>query len=247
MRGKKTNGSRLEERFVTPRVWHGKRARPVVEIGKDVEELWDAGIAAPVQTSMTNLLSSTRRGRAVGQRPRLWNVATLEINYIIPFFRNIVKRERVGERNRETNQSLRSIHSTFHDDFSIFHSLSQPHAFPARSTLSKLNFHLILHPILVDTRDWTNGSRFRCSEQGEGKLIISCTNVQDACLMKIWATLKWKRCFSTIYLIATSVFILSCSCRFLIVHYIIDLNLGRGGEINRIISIRDGTTLHLLA
>lgn len=143
MRGKKTNGSGLEERFVTPRVWHGKRARPVVEIGKDVEELWDAGIAAPVQTSMTNLLSSTRRGRAVGQRPRLWNVATLEINYIIPFFRNIVKRERVGERNRETNQSLRSIHSTFHDDFSIFHSLSQPHAFPARSTLSKLNFHLI--------------------------------------------------------------------------------------------------------
>lgn len=193
MRGKKTNGSRLEERFVTPRVWHGKRARPVVEIGKDVEELWDAGIAAPVQTSMTNLLSSTRRGRAVGQRPRLWNVATLEINYIIPFFRNIVKRERVGERNRETNQSLRSIHSTFHDDFSIFHSLSQPHAFPARSTLSKLNFHLILHPILVDTRDWTNGSRFRYSGQGEGKLIISCTNAQDACLMKIWATLKWKR------------------------------------------------------
>lgn len=245
MRGKKTNGSRLEERFVTPRVWHGKRARPVVEIGKDVEELWDAGIAAPVQTSMTNLLSSTRRGRAVGQRPRLWNVATLEINYIIPFFRNIVKRERVGERNRETNQSLRSIHSTFHDDFSIFHSLSQPPRLSRSFNLIKIKFPS--YPILVDTRDWTNGSRFRYSEQGEGKLIISCTNVQDACLVKIWPTLKWKRCFSTIYLIATSVFILSYSCRFLIVHYIIDLNLGRGGEINRIISIRDGTTLHLLA
>lgn len=134
------NPDQEEREFVTLWVWHGKRARPVVEIGKDVEELWDAGIAAPVQTSMTNLLSSTRRGWAVGQRPRLpdsssvpASAGTLPRWKSITLFRSsetlLSANELASEIGRPTNQSRhstrpRGIDSTFHDDFSIFPILS---------------------------------------------------------------------------------------------------------------------------
>lgn len=81
--------------------------------------------------------TKTEAARFLLRSSLCWNVATLEINYIIPFFRNIVKRERVGERNRETDQPIPSLHAStgdrfdfprrflnFSDSFSLRHTFS---------------------------------------------------------------------------------------------------------------------------
>lgn len=79
-----------KERFATLQV----RARSVVEIGKDVEELWDAGSPCPnvddkfafVHEAVVGDGCRTKTESPVPfLRSGFWNVATLEINYIIPF------------------------------------------------------------------------------------------------------------------------------------------------------------------